>query len=73
MTANTPKLYYALEESSVSSDEFIAFLENILMLHPRPVLLVVNQASVHRSKKVRAFVRAHRDGLRVLFLPKHAQ
>jgi hypothetical protein len=63
MTANTPKLYYALEESSVSSDEFIAFLENILMLHPRPVLLVVNQASVHRSKKVRAFVRAHRDGL----------
>lgn len=33
---------------------------------------VVDQASFHRSKKVRAFVRAHRDRLRVFFLPKHA-
>ena len=72
ITANTPKLYYALEEKSVSSDEYIAFLEKILMLHPRPVVLVVDHASFHRSKKVRAFVRAHRDHLRVFFLPKHA-
>ena len=42
------------------------------MVHPRPIVLVVDHASFHRSKKVRAFVRAHRDRIRVFFLPKHA-
>jgi transposase len=72
ITANPPKLYYAIEEKSVSSDQYIAFLEKILMVHPRPIVLVVDHATFHRSKKVRAFVRAHRHRLRVFFLPKHA-
>ncbi len=72
ITADTPAFYSALEEHSVSSDEYIAFLEKILRLHPRPVVLVVDHATFHRSQKVRAFVRSHRERIRVFFLPKHA-
>ena len=72
ITANPPKLYYAIEETSVTSDQYIDFLKKILMVHPRPIVLVVDHATFHRSKKVRAFVRAHRDRIRVFFLPKHA-
>ena len=72
ITANPPRLYYALEENSISSDEYIDFLERILSLHPKPIVLVVDRVSFHRSTKVRNFVRAHRDRIRVFFLPKHA-
>lgn len=72
ITAQEPKLYYAIEEQSVSSDQYIAFLENILIVHPRPIVIVADHASFHRSRKVRDFIRSHRDRIRVFFLPKHA-
>lgn len=72
ITANTPTMYYALEEGSVSSDQYIAFLKKILIVHPRPVVLVVDHASFHCSKKVRTFIHSNRERIRVFFLPKHA-
>ena len=76
ITANTPTMYYTLEEGSVSSDQYIAFVKEILIIHPRPVVLVVDHASFHCSKKVREFIRefirSNRKRIRVFFLPKHA-
>lgn len=72
ITAREPKLYTSLEAQSVGSRQYIDFLEKILYLHPRPVVIVADHASFHRSKQVRAFVRTHRDRIRVFFLPKHA-
>ena len=72
ITANEPTIYSSLEEHSVGSQQYIDFLEKILILHPRPVVIVTDHASFHRSKLVRDFVRAHRERIRVFFLPKHA-
>jgi transposase len=72
ITAQGPTLYYAIEEESINSDVYIAFLAKILSQHPRPIVLMADHASFHGSQKVRDFVRAHRHQIRVFFLPKHA-
>jgi transposase len=72
ITAEEPTVYSSIEEHTVGSEEYINFLEKILLLHPRPVVVVADHASFHRSKRVRDFVRAHRNRIRVFFLPKHA-
>ena len=65
-------IYYEIQDKHISSDEYIEFLNKIILLHPRPVIIITDNASFHRSKKVREFVRANREKIRVFFLPKHA-
>ena len=38
----------------------------------RPLILLVDHATFHKSKEVRQYVRANRKKLRVFFLPKRA-
>lgn len=64
--------YYKVEDGHIASDQYIQFLDDIRLSHPRPIVLVVDKASFHKSKKVRAFVGAHRKEIRVFFLPRHA-
>jgi transposase len=65
-------LYYAIRDERINSDLYIEFLEMILNRRLRPLVLVADNASFHRSKKVRDFVCAHRRQIRMFFLPKHA-
>jgi transposase len=59
-------------EKSVDGNPFIAFLEDLLRDRPRPLILLVDRASFHRSAAVRQFVRTHRTQLRLFFFPAHA-
>lgn len=59
-------------ENSVEGPPFIAFLERLIQDRPRPLILVVDRASFHRSAVVRPFVRAHRARIRLFFFPAHA-
>jgi transposase len=59
-------------ERSVDGPQFIAFLEDLLRDRTRPLILLVDRASFHRSAAVRQFVRAHRTQLRLFFFPAHA-
>ncbi len=65
-------LRYHVEAGSVNSERYIAFLQQLLQGRTRPLILLVDRASFHSSKKVRGFVRAHRKQIRVFFLPRHA-
>lgn len=58
-------------EKSVDGPQFIAFLEHLIRDRPRPLILVVDRASFHRSAAVRQFVRAHRTRIRLFFFPAH--
>lgn len=52
--------------------EFIAFLEELLSVYPRePLLLVVDNASIHTAKVVQAWLGAH-PRVELLFLPSYA-
>ena len=72
VSATNVKLYYQIEDGHIASDQYIEFLSKILRENPRPIILISDNASFHRSKKVRDFVRAHRHQIRVFFLPRHA-
>ena len=65
-------LQYSIKDETINSESFIQFLKEILKKRTRLLVLLLDRASFHRSKKVRSFVRAHRSQIRIFFLPKYA-
>lgn len=65
-------LQYAVTTAKVDSAQYIQFLFELIAPRERPLILLVDHVSFHDSKPVRDFVRAHRQKLRIFFLPKHA-
>ena len=52
--------------------EFIAFLEQLVQAYPgRPILLVLDNASIHKAKVVAAWLKAH-PTVELLWLPAYA-
>lgn len=66
------RLRYSVAEHPIDSDRYLAFLQQVLQGRTRPLILMADNASFHRSAAVRQFVRAHRTQLRVFFFPPHA-
>jgi transposase len=65
-------LRYSVTDDKGDSEAFIAFRVPLIRGRERPLILNMDQASLHHAKKVRDFVRAHRRQRRVFFLPKRA-
>lgn len=63
---------YTIKDVSINSERFIEFLAELIADRQRPLILLIDHASFHNSKKVRNFVRENRAKLRVFFLPKRA-
>ena len=68
----TGRLRYPVTADRVNSEQYIAFLRQLLRRRERPLILLADRATFHGSSQVRQFVRAHRRQLRVFFLPRHA-
>jgi len=65
-------LVFTLHEKRIASGEMIHFLKQLLNHHPRRHLVVVmDQASPHTSKKTRAFIAAQKR-LHVFYLPPYS-
>lgn len=60
------------EDKNINSDAYLDFVKQLLKDREKPLILIVDHATFHGSKKVRDFVRSHRGRIRVYFLPKHA-
>jgi len=65
-------LRFSIRDGRISSDEYIDFLKMILNGRDRPLIIIVDRASFHNSKKVRDFVRLNRRKIRVYFLPRYS-
>src|SRR5512144_2255072 len=63
--------HYTVTTSKVNSEQYNQFLFELIEGRPRPLILVTDHVSFHKSQAVREFVRAHRQQLRIFFLPKH--
>jgi transposase len=63
---------YSITEENIESERYIEFLKQLIQARQRPLIVLVDRASFHRSPKVRDFVHAHRARLRIYFLPKRA-
>lgn len=56
-----------------NSDTFVAFIEQVLEEYPRQhVILVMDNASYHHSKTVRAALSLYEQRLLVIWLPKYS-
>jgi len=70
--AGSGQLLFRLHDRTITSDEVVDFLEQILKHHPRRHLVVVmDQARPHTSHKTRDFI-AKQKRLHVFNLPKHS-
>lgn len=63
---------YSLEEKHINGKRYVEFLKQILRDRTRPLIVIADKASFHRSMIVRQFVRAHRTQIRVFFFPTHS-
>lgn len=59
-------------EDRVNSAVFIEFLKRLLTNATRPIFLIVDNHSVHRSSEVREFVKSTNGRLRLFYLPPYA-
>ena len=56
-----------------NSDTFVAFLEQLLVEHPRQhLILVMDNASYHHSKTVRAALSLYQERILIIWLPKYS-
>jgi len=60
------------EKGSVNSDVFIGFLKRLMVGARKPIYLIVDGGSAHRSKKTKAFVKTLGDKLKLFYLPPYA-
>lgn len=59
-------------EESVTSEVFIEFLKRLIHKAQRPIFLIVDNHSVHRSSKVREFVKGTKGKLWLFYLPPYS-
>ena len=66
------ELAFDIEEKSIDGKRYIEFLEKLLAGRTRPLIVIADNATFHRSKEVREFVRGHRHQIRMFFFPPYA-
>jgi transposase len=64
------EMSYSIKDGTINGERYIEFLEELILNRKRPLILFVDHATFHHSKRVRDYVRAHRGQLRIFFLPK---
>jgi len=74
LSAISPRgsLRFMVFEGSLNADVFCEFLKRLLYKAERPVYVIVDNHSVHRSYKVREFVEATGGRLKLFFLPPYS-
>jgi transposase len=63
---------FDIEEKTIDGKRYIAFLETILKGRTRPLIVIADNATFHRSQAVRDFVRSQRHQIHLFFFPTHS-
>jgi len=66
------EMSYSVKDGTINGERYIEFLEELILNRKRPLILFVDHATFHHSKRVRDYVGVHRGQLRIFFLPKRA-
>jgi transposase len=66
------KLRFVLYRDSMNSDKLIDFMRRLTCEIKKKVFLVLDNLSVHRSKKVRAWLEKHKDRIEIFYLPPYS-
>ena len=63
---------YHVTENYINSDEYIQFLTQLIKGRERPLILIADRASFHRSRHVRIFIWRNRRKIRLHYLPAYS-
>jgi len=69
---NRGRLAFMVFREGFTAAVFLRFLRRLMRLVRRPVFLVVDSHPVHRARRVTRWVTAHRDEIRLIFLPGYS-
>jgi transposase len=69
---NNGSLRFMLYDGNFNSERFIEFLKRLLHKQTKPVTLIVDGHSTHKTKKVVAFVQATKRKLKLYYLPPYS-
>ena len=74
ISAISPKgaMRFMATEGNVTATVFMEFLKRLLYKANRPIFLIVDNHSVHRSQAVREFVKSTEGKLRLFYLPPYS-
>jgi transposase len=65
-------LKFKIVDGNVNDSAFIDFLEGLVEDCKRPIVLIMDNASFHKTAAVRGFVKAYRECIRMFFLPPYS-
>jgi transposase len=71
VTATGDFIYHVTEET-IDSERYIEFLKQLIDGRTRPLILIVDRASFHRSRMTRTFICRHRHQIRLRYLPSYS-
>ena len=66
------KVRFMVLTGPLSAPMLICFLRRLIRDAERQVFLILDDLNVHKTAKVRAWVRAHRDEIELFYLPPYA-
>lgn len=69
---NRGKLRFMIYPNRFSADVFITFLRRLVGSVGHKIYLIVDNHSVHRSKKVRKWLEKHNEKLEIFYLPSYS-
>ena len=72
VVSNRGKLRFTITQEPVNADILIDFMQRLIKDTGRKVLLILDNLRVHRSKKVAAWVKEHRNQIELYFLPPYS-
>ena len=69
---NQGKLVFMVFSERLNGDVFVRFLERFVKHQKQKVFLILDRYSVHTSKRVKEWVAAHQEHIRLFYLPSYS-
>jgi transposase len=69
---NQGRLNFMVFKERFTAQVFIEFLRRLLRQIDRRIYLIIDNHPVHRSRKVKNWVKEHEDRLRLIFFPSYS-
>jgi transposase len=70
--SNRGKLQFMVFTEKFTAGVFLRFLNRLIRLIRRKIILIVDSHPVHKSRKVQEWLRAHKNELVLVFLPSYS-
>ena len=69
---NQGKVLWKLHEGNIDADKFVEFLKRLIWHRKKKIFLIVDNAQIHRSKKVKEWQKKNDRRIKIFYLPAYS-